>query len=180
MDCINALLVLAKHQPQLLARPIHIRVCDLDRKGPAFGANAIAALSGSGSPFEGLAITFDATPYDWNDTSGLERILETIPKSAIITSSSEGALFEYGSDEAIIANLRILHGNAKLVVGSVTSNQPIRCKQIKATRFNLTPRGLEGFRPLTERAGYSIDRAEITPLSDHVLLRPKGSVSLPI
>jgi hypothetical protein len=41
MDCINALLILAKRQRPLLARPIYICVCDLDSEGPAFGANAV-------------------------------------------------------------------------------------------------------------------------------------------
>jgi hypothetical protein len=174
MDNINALLLLAKRQRQLLARPIHIHVCDLDTRGPAFGANAVAALCATGAPLAGLNITFDRTSYDWNDTAVLVSLLATIAEpNAIIAASSEGALFEYGSDEAIVANLRALHSRAAIVVGSVTSNQPLRRQQIRTTRFSLHPRGLEGFRPLAEQAGYVVDRAKITPLSDHVILRPR-------
>jgi len=174
MDNINALLLLAKRQRQLLARPIQIHVCDLDTKGPAFGANVVTALRTSGAPLTDFDITFDRTPYNWNDTAALVSLLASIDEpNAIIATSSEGALFEYGSDEAIVANLRTLHSRARLVVGSVTSNQPIRREQIRATRFSLHPRGLEGFRPLAEQAGYTVARAEITPLSDHVLLRPR-------
>jgi hypothetical protein len=173
MDSINALLLLVKRYRELLARPIHIHVCDLDSKGPAFAANVLTALSGPDLPFAGLAISFYRTPYDWNDTSALETLLANIVEpNAIIVASSEGALFEYGSDEAIIGNLRVLSAHAMLVVGSVTSDQPIRREQIRTTRFRLIPRGLAGFTPLAEKAGYSIARFETMPLSDQVLLLP--------
>lgn len=174
IDSINALFLLAKHQPGLLQRFIQIHVCDLDAKGAAFGANAVAALIESDSPLKSLNITFSSKSYNWNTTGALEVLLSTITKpDAIIAASSEGALFEYGSDEAIVSNLLALRSRAKLVVGSITSNDPIRQEQIKTTRFQLVPRGLEGFRRLAEQTGYTIDRTEITPLSDHVLLRPK-------
>jgi hypothetical protein len=173
MDCINALLLLTKSRADLLPRPIHIHVCDLDTKGPAFGANAIKALLSANAPLSGLNLTFDSRAYDWNNTATLTDLLSTIEPDAIIAASSEGALFEYGADDAIIANLRALHSRATIVVGSVTSNQPIRREQIRVTRFAIHPRGLEGFRPLAETGSYTIDRAEITPLSDHITLRPK-------
>lgn len=173
MDCINALLLFRKTKPALLSRPIHIHVCDLDSKGPAFGANAVRALLSTGAPLESLNLTFDHRPYNWNDTATLTALLNAIEQDAIVAASSEGALFEYGTDEAIVANLRALHSRAALVVGSITSNEPIRRAQIQATRFAIHPRGLEGFRPLAVQAGYTIDRAEITPLSDHVTLRPR-------
>lgn len=172
MDSINALLLLKKHHPNLLARPIHIHVGDLDTKGPAFGANAVRALLASGAPLAGLNITFDTRSYNWNDATELGSLLATIQANAIIAASSEGALFEYGTDEAIVANLRVLYSRARLVVGSVTSDQPIRREQIKATRFHLIPRGLAGFRPLAEQTGYTVARFETTPLSDQVLLLP--------
>ena len=173
MDCINTLLLFRKTKPALLSRPIHIHVCDLDSKGPAFGANAVKALLSADAPLQDLDLTFDHRPYNWNDTATLTALLNALEQDAIIAASSEGALFEYGSDEAIIANLRALHSRAALVVGSITSNQPMRRAQIQATRFAIHPRGLEGFRPLAEKASYTIDRAEITPLSDHVTLRPR-------
>jgi len=173
MDCINALLLLAKTHAHLLQRAIHIHVCDLDTQGPGFGANAIKALLAPSAPLAGLNITFDSRPYDWNTTAALTTLLDSIESSSIVAASSEGALFEYGSDDAIIANLRALHTRASLVVGSVTSSDAIRREQVRTIGFSLYPRGLEGFRPLAERAGYAVDRAEITPLSDHVTLRPK-------
>jgi hypothetical protein len=174
MDSINALLLLRKRQSQLFARPIHIHVCDLDTKGPAFASNAIAALTAPGAPLEGVAVTLERIAYNWNQTAALESLLSSIHEpDAFIVASSEGALFEYGTDEAILANLRVLHGHAKLVVGSITGSQPLRRKQIRTMRFALYPRGLDGFRPLAEQAGYTVDRSEIIPLSDQVTLRPR-------
>lgn len=173
MDCINALLLLRQRNPGLLARPITIHVCDLDAKGPGFGANAIAALQTQGASLEGLQIAFEHRAYDWNETSVLQKVITAIEPDAILAASSEGALFEYGTDEAIVANLRALHSRASLIAGSITCNLPIRREQIKTMRFALYPRGVEGFRPLTEQAGYTIERTEITPLSDQVLLRPR-------
>ena len=82
-------------------------------------------------------------------------------------------MFEYGSDEAIVANLQaLLAGGAVLVAGSVTSADESRRRMITASRFNLVPRGLEGFAPLAARGGFKIAQAETAQLSDQVLLRP--------
>ncbi len=100
---------------------------------------------------------------------------------AIVAASSEGGLFEYGSDAAIVANLEALQaGNVTLVAGSITSSDEARRRMITASRFKLIPRGLEGFTPLAARAGYRIAQAETAQLSDQVLLRPASSVSLPL
>jgi hypothetical protein len=173
IDSLNALLILAKRNRNLLSRPIRIHVCDLDEKGPCFGANALAALQRPSAPLARCDIRFEIRPYDWNKTAALEHLLASFEPDAIVAASSEGALFEYGTDEAIVANLRALHSSAKLIVGSVTSNQPIRREQIRTMHFALHPRGIEGFRPLATQAGYVFDRTEITPLSDQITMRPR-------
>ena len=92
---------------------------------------------------------------------------------AMIAASSEGGLFEYGSDEAIVANLKALRaGGARLVAGSVTSSDEIHRRRITASRFKLIPRGIEGFAPLAARAAFTIARVEAAQLSDQVLLHP--------
>jgi hypothetical protein len=173
IDSLNALLILAKRNRSLLSRRIHIHVCDLDDKGPHFGASALAALQKSEAPLTGFNVSFDLHRYDWNKAGTLEPLLASFEPGAIIAASSEGALFEYGTDEAIVANLRALHSRVKLIVGSVTSDQPIRREQIRTMHFALYPRGIEGFQPLATEAGYIIDRAETTPLSDQVSLVPQ-------
>ena len=126
-----------------------------DEAGPFFGANALTALMAEGAPLAGLDIAFEHRIYDWNKPAALEQLLRELTASAaIVAASSEGGLFEYGSDEAIVANLQALRaGGARLVAGSVTSADESRRRMITATRFKLVPRGLEGFAPLAARGG---------------------------
>ena len=86
----------------------------------------------------------------------------------IIAASSEGGLFEYGTDDAIIANLTAL---ARAGV-PVTSSSEVRKRMIAQTRFRLFARDLEGFAPLAERSGYTIAESPTAVMSEQVLLRP--------
>ena len=177
LDSINALILLNRTKCSLLQRPIAIQVLDIDPAGPRFGAAALAALSADGQPLAGLAISFAHEHYDWNAPALLESLVgRATAQGAVIATSSEGALFEYGSDDAIVANLRALHDNGvKAVVGSVTSADPLRRQSIAGSRFKLMPRGVDGFRPLAERGGFRIVRSEATPLGDQVLLCPNAA-----
>lgn len=173
IDSMNALILLRRRDGDLLRRPIAIHVLDQDEAGPAFGRNALAALMQDGGPLAGLDVAFHHHPYDWNEPVSLERILGGLTVSAIAAASSEGGLFEYGSDAAVIANLKALHaGEVAMVAGSVTSDDESRRRMMTATRFKLVPRGLGGFAPLAETGGWRIARAETARLSDQVLLVP--------
>jgi hypothetical protein len=176
VDSLNALILLRRDRPDLLKRSVAIHVLDSDDSGPTFGANALAALKIDGAPLSGLDVTLRHQRYDWDEPAPLARLVrELTSEAAVIAASSEGALFEYGSDEAIVANLQALRGDergAKLVVGSVTRADESRRQMIATTRFKLVPRGLEGFAPLVSRAGFTIVRVEAAFLSDQVLLRP--------
>ncbi len=174
IDSLNALILLHRRDGNLLRRLIAIHVLDLDETGPFFGRNALAALSANGGPLAGLDIAFDHRGYDWNEPAPLEALLRDLAaQGALIAASSEGGLFEYGSDEAIVANLQALRaGGARLVAGSVTSDDETRRRMITASQFKLIPRGLTGFAPLAARAGFAVVRAETAQLSEQVLLRP--------
>ncbi|HUC50354.1 MAG TPA: hypothetical protein VMA30_13285 [Xanthobacteraceae bacterium] len=179
IDSLNALILLRRSQSGLLQRPTAIEVLDLDAAGPRFGAAALAALSAEGQPLAGLDITFAHEIYDWNRRALLgDRVHRASAQGAILAAASEGALFEYGSDDAIVANLATLRGRslpgggAKVVVGSVTSADPLRQQSLAGSRFKLVPRGRDGFRPLAERGGFHIARSETVPLGDQVLLCP--------
>jgi hypothetical protein len=172
LDSINTLIFLSRSDTDLLKRPIAIDVLDAQTEGPSFGANALAALQAPGAPLHGLDITFTHRPYDWNDTTALRKLLEET-RGAVIAVSSEGGLFEYGSDDAIVANLTTLRqGGVEIVAGSVTSGSELRKQMIAQTRFKLYPRGLEGFTPLAARAGYAVVRSEPALFSDQALLHP--------
>ncbi len=174
IDSLNALILLRRRNAAVLARPIAINVLDLDPAGPRFGAAALAALAAEDQSLAGLDIAFTHQAYDWNAPAPLTDLVKrTVSQSAVVAASTEGALFEYGSDDAIVANLMALHDTgrgAKVVVGSVTSADPSHRQSVLNSGFKLMPRGLDGFRPLAERGGYRIARSETTPLGDQVLL----------
>jgi hypothetical protein len=104
-DNINALFLIQKEDKELLKnRKIEINVLDIDMFGPSFADNCIRALKGSGKPFSDLDISFRHVSYDWNRREGLSELLAE-RKGWLQLCSSEGGLFEYGSDDAIMRNL---------------------------------------------------------------------------
>jgi hypothetical protein len=175
LDSINALIVLRRTHPDLLNRRIVIEVLDSNRDGAFFGANALAALKADNGPLADLDIDMQHHDYDWNRPALLEGLVEKLTSAgAIIAASTEGALFEYGSDEAIVANLKALRADgagARFIAGSVTCADETRRRMIAETRFKLIPRGLAGFAPLAAQAGFRIAKAESVLLSEQVLLR---------
>jgi hypothetical protein len=178
LDSINALIVLARSHAKLVHRPIAIHVFDAQQDGPAFGARALLALAAPGGPLDGFEVEFQHHAYDWNDTAPLARLLASLAaRGAVIAASSEGGLFEYGTDDAIVANLTALAcAGVPIVAGSVTSSSEARRRMIAQTRFRLFPRGLEGFAPLAERSGYAIAESRTAVVSEQVLLRPRAAV----
>jgi hypothetical protein len=95
-----------------------------------------------------------------------------------MAASSEGGLFEYGTDDAIVANLTALaRAGVPIVAGSVTSSSEVRKQMIaQRRRFRIFARGLEGFAPLAERGGYAIAESRSAIMSEQVLLRPRAAV----
>ena len=179
VDCLNALILLQGEAPHVLAgRHVEIVVLDLDTAGPHFGARALAALGAPGAALAGLDVRFERVHYDWSNPTALVPVLEEArARGAMTIASSEGGLFEYGSDEEILANLATLRagsGPALVVVGSVTrADEPMQ--RLRATsRIPTRPRGLPVFRNLAERAGFRLDRVIERPFSDHVTLVPTG------
>jgi len=179
IDALNALIVLRADHPRLLQRRVIIHVLDPDSRGPEFGFNALAMLSEPGQPLAGLDAAWLHDAYDWNDTRILEGVVDSAVRGdMIVAASSEGALFEYGSDQAIVANLRALHARgsgACAVAGSVTRSDPLTRESLALSLYKLIPRGVEGFAQLIRDTGYSV--AQVAPglLADQVLLTPRNS-----
>jgi hypothetical protein len=178
LDSINALIMLARAHAKLVHRPIAIHVFDAQQDGPTFGARALLALTAPEGPLHGLEVQFQHHAYDWNDTAPLARLLAGLAADgAIIAASSEGGLFEYGTDDAVVANLTALaRAGVPIVAGSVTSSSELRKRMIAQAGFRLFPRGLEGFAPLAERSGYAIAESHTAVMSEQVLLRPRATV----
>jgi hypothetical protein len=176
IDSLNALILLRRDAPALLAgRQIRINVLDIDAAGPAFGRSALTALTGATGPLAGLAVIFEPIAWDWRDLNGLTAFLAALPASgSIIAASSEGGLFEYGSDAEITGVLSSLRQASEdaIFAGSVTRND--RATQLLASRssFRIRTRGLDLFTPLAEGAGWRVDETRQAAFSDQVLLRP--------
>ena len=178
LDSINALIMLSRAHATLIHRPIAIHVFDAQLDGPTFGASALLALTAPGGPLHGLEVQFQHHAYDWNAPAPLAHLLAGLAaRRAIIAASSEGGLFEYGNDEAVVANLTALaRAGVPIVAGSVTSTSDVRKRMIAQTRFRLFARGVEGFAPLAERSGYAIAKSRTAVVSEQVLLRPRATV----
>jgi hypothetical protein len=178
IDSLNALILLRRSAHDALARPVKIHVLDLDTRAPEFGANALTALRAADGPLAGQNIRLTHQHYAWDDTEPLARLLDELStEPAIIAASSEGALFEYGNDDAVIGNLRVLRAHAvRPVTGSVTRADDVTIETLTNSRFKLVPRGIEKFSALVGRAGYRVARVEPALLSDQVLLCPDGNL----
>jgi hypothetical protein len=166
MDSINACIVTPKSS--LIGRKITIHVLDQDTTGPLFGQRALQALTASKAPLENLDISCNHIPYNWNFTDQLEKLLGTIAKSSgIVVASSEGGLFEYGSDEAIVSNLKVLRKFSSYIVGSI-------CRQDQQFTSSMTtvPRDLEKFKALIKRADCVVNKVLETPLSFDLCIQP--------
>ena len=175
MDSLNALIVLRRDRPGVLDnRRIQIDVLDRDGDGPAFGARALTALRADGAPLHGLDVQLRHVRADWTETGPLRDLLRAARiGTSVIAGSSEGGLFEYGTDAEIEANLDCLRDEAPthfVMVGSVTrADEPVQ-RLRQTSRAATRPRGLPAFRALAARCGWRIARAIERPFSDHVVL----------
>jgi hypothetical protein len=177
-DSWNALLILRAEQPDLLARRrIVVAVLDPDDAGPAFGASAVARLRESGGPLAGLELTFHHRPVAWSDTAALHTELDTLgARDAFCAASSEGGLFEYGTDQEIVDALTTLAARTAadaVMVGSVTREGEATRASHRGAEVAVRPRTLDGFRALAAGAGWTIERTIERPLSYHVRLAKK-------
>jgi|WetSurMetagenome_2_1015567.scaffolds.fasta_scaffold50019_3 hypothetical protein len=178
MDSINALLVLQRDRPHLLAgRAIHVHVLDIEASGASFGRRALAALSGTRAPLDGLQVGFEHERYDWTRSESLPALTAGWNLADAITAcSSEGGLFEYGDDETVRANLAALRGVLPAhawMTGSVTRDG--RCNQAMRASGLRSPTHLrtrEGFSALASSAGWQVDRVIDNWMTYDVRVRP--------
>lgn len=172
-DSWNALIHIRNEQPGLLAgRKVTVTLMDAHPRGPAFGSRAMKALHSPGGPLHGFVTDWECLSYKWAETGQLRSALEVLgAENAVCGVSSEGALFEYGSDEDIVANLRTLReGTAAdaLVVGSVTSDGEAVRALARANGVATRPRTLKGFRALAGRGGWVLQAVIERPFSYNV------------
>ncbi len=175
LDSLNALVLLRDEQPLAVqGRRFVVRVLDGDDDGPAFGARAVAAWRSEGAPLATVDVAFEHVRYDWSRPDDLKAALDRArSEGARVVASSEGGLFEYGSDRDIVENLRVLRDGAPgdvAFVGSVTrADAPIQ-RLLGTGGPALRPRGLPVFQGLARAAGFEVSRVIERPFSDHVVL----------
>jgi hypothetical protein len=178
IDSLNTLILIRKRNPDLLVgRKIFIYSLDQDTSGPNFGARALVALCAEGAPLHGLEISFQQMAYNWSNFAGLQSLVESSKNwPGIVAVSSEGALFEYGSDEDIAGNLQALGKVTPadaVVAGSVTRADDLGRMLNGASlgsRAAFQFRGLEAFRLLAFHSGWEAKKIIDRPLSHNVLL----------
>jgi hypothetical protein len=180
-DSLNALILLQKERPGLLKnRKITIDVLDLDHEGPHFGARALEALQAEGAPLAGLDVDFEYTSYDWTNPVVLQMAARLIlAEGSAAAGSSEGGLFEYASDEDIVANLQALHDNIApdfVMVGPVvrdasTLDPRLRGTEAAPNRPAVRYMGLQAFLSLATSAGWTISNTFDGPMHQVVSLR---------
>jgi hypothetical protein len=166
-DALNALILLAQ-QALIAGRPIRIAIYDIDTEGPAFAKAMLDALK-TGS-LSGCDVDVTHVPGSWSDEKHISALLDSIPDTALVAATSEGGLFEYGSDEDIRRCLTALAPRVGLVAGSVTRDDRLNRLMRRHSGAKVVMRGLERFAALVEPIGYRIAASRPNPLSDQVLL----------
>ncbi|MCB9994175.1 MAG: hypothetical protein H6873_11030 [Hyphomicrobiaceae bacterium] len=176
-DSLNALILLRHDAPKLLKnRAIRIHILDPDANGPAFAAASLAVLMEPDAPLAGLDIAMEHMVYDWRQTAPLTELLAKLADDKpIIAASSEGALFEYGDDQAVLDNLAALRSagtHFHFIAGSFTRNDAFSRSNLSFANYRLFPRGADGAANLGAGAGFEVDSVAEALLSDQVRLKP--------
>jgi hypothetical protein len=167
-DSLNALLSIRRSRPELLeGRKVRIYVLDGDAAGPAFAAASLRALLAEGGALHGLEAALMRVAYDWNDAATLRALVEA-ESGSIVAASSEGGLLEYGSDEAIAANLRALAlARGASFVGSASRAEggagELNNMESGSVRLRLRPASRLG--SLASASGWSVAETAECPLS---------------
>jgi hypothetical protein len=171
-DSWNALIVL--HRAGLLEqRAVSIVAFDREEAGSMFAGRALETLCAQGAPLAGVNVAFRHELYDWSDANRLVSLLQDTLAATSCAVSSEGGLFEYASDDAVVANLRALHEctpRETIVVGSATREGNLARASQMATGIPTRPRTLDAFAAIARQGGWNVGRVIARPFSYHLSL----------
>jgi len=163
-DSINTLILILKEDPTLLKnRKTEITILDSDTFGPNYARRCIKSLREPEGKFNGLEIACHHIKYNWNNTNKLSQLLSE-KQDCIVLASSEGGLFEYGSDEAIISNLNALYEKSQadikiagdVILDSTTVN-PIMPAVMESAGMSFRFLGSEGLKILLKETNWKTD-----------------------
>lgn len=178
-DTLNALMMVRRREPVLIGgADIRVEVLDLDDEGPEFALRSLAALMADGGPLAGLSVGMERRAYDWNDARALADRLRSVMDHEAgdpgIILASEGGLFEYASDEAILATIEAVRAFAPrdaVVVGTVSKAAGPARSVNEATGTAARLRGLDAFLGVARSAGWEASASLDCPLSHCLALR---------
>jgi hypothetical protein len=164
-DSINALILILKENQSLLEnRKTGIHVFDIDTDSTLFAQRCVEALKAQGSHFYNQDISFNHIEYDWKDTEELIGFLSE-KKESLIMCTSEGGIFEYGSDEEIINNLNILYDYspadmmiAATAIHDIHTVDPIIPAMAEVSGGALRFLGVEGLNSILEKTPWKLAR----------------------
>jgi hypothetical protein len=169
MDSLNALILLYKEKPSLFTeRSVQIHILDLEIDGPRFAAEALAALQRQGGPLHGLKALVQVLTYNWRNPVPMGELLKALPPDALVAASSEGGLFDYGHDQAVLANLRTLRACSPadtFMAASISRPDDAAGMYRSAPIANLVLRSLEDLGNLAAQAGWTITGSRSRPMN---------------
>jgi hypothetical protein len=167
-DSLNALMEIRRSRPDLLeGRQVRVYVLDGDISGPAFAAASLKALLAEGGPLHGLEASLIRVAYDWNEAATLGALVEA-ETGSVIAASSEGGLLEYGSDEAIAANLRALapaRGASFVASASRVEGGAGALNRMESGSVRIRLRPASELGSLASASGWSVAETAECPLS---------------
>lgn len=112
--------------------------------------------------------------------AGLLKTFQDVP--AVVAASSEGALFEYGSDQDIAGNLRAFYEGTPpdaIVAGSLTRADATGRFLNSSSRAAIQLRGPDAFLALIQPAGWCLAQRIDRPMSHDLLLRKAAQPQAP-
>ncbi|MDD1504806.1 hypothetical protein PVA17_18850 [Lysinibacillus sp. CNPSo 3705] len=165
-DSINTLILIQESDPELLKeRKIEINILDIDTYGPNFAKRCIDALKQPGERLHDLDIALNIIHYDWSQPEALLKM--SLERSNWIQlCSSEGGLFEYGSDAAIIENLNHFYTNspadARITGSLIFDRAHVNPGYLGFTEFigvQIQYLGLEGLQRILTKTSWVLEKS---------------------
>jgi len=162
-DSLNALILVSKSEPELISGiKIELNILDIDDYGPYFAIRCAKELISERGVLSGINLSCRHIIYNWRNASSLGELL-TSRIDWITLFSSEGGLFEYGEEEDIINNLKLISENITnqtSISGSLVKD-PLNVDSIFSETLDMTtikPKqyGMEGLKRLANKSGWKI------------------------
>ncbi|WP_449510434.1 hypothetical protein [Devosia sp.] len=181
IELLNALLICIKQPGARVLPLIEIAVLDIDGEGSGFGSASLEALRQLGGPLAGIEVSLTFYAYSWAEPSTFSGIADQWRRDgACMIVSSEGALFEYASNETVEANLRFWwEAGAKAVVGSAIRADAAGGAMVQRSPFPLYARSTERVDLLAKATGYRLTSAVEGVATDQFILERTGSARSP-